>query len=83
MIPKLGDGVPISEVQSRRFTAPRYNPLADDEDESIELILRLKQIGIDYLQGHAIHNPAPLSRLEAPPLGDPTDGNRAFHGFSD
>ena len=51
--------------------------------ESIELILRLKQIGIDYPQGHAIHNPAPLSRLEAPPLGDPTDGNRAFHGFSD
>ncbi len=34
--------------------------------ESIELILRLKQIGIDYLQGHAIHSPQPLSALVIP-----------------
>lgn len=34
--------------------------------ESIELILKLKQIGIDYLQGHAIHNPEPLSRMVIP-----------------
>jgi len=34
--------------------------------ESIELILRLKQFGIDYLQGHAIHSPEPLSTLEVP-----------------
>lgn len=51
--------------------------------ESIELILRLKQIGIDYLQGHAIHNPAPLSRLEAPPLDDPADPIRALQGLPD
>jgi len=51
--------------------------------ESIELILRLKQIGIDYLQGHAIHNPEPLSRVEAPPLDETPDGARSFRGISD
>jgi diguanylate cyclase (GGDEF)-like protein/PAS domain S-box-containing protein len=34
--------------------------------ESIELIVRLRQIGIEFLQGHAIHNPAPLDRLAIP-----------------
>lgn len=34
--------------------------------ESMELILRLKQIGIDYLQGHAIHNPEPLAEISVP-----------------
>lgn len=38
--------------------------------ESIELILRLKQIGIDYMQGHAIHNPEPLSQLIVPAAQD-------------
>ncbi|MDT8449048.1 MAG: EAL domain-containing protein [Wenzhouxiangellaceae bacterium] len=34
--------------------------------ESIELILRLKQIGIDFLQGHAIHNPESIATLKMP-----------------
>jgi diguanylate cyclase (GGDEF)-like protein/PAS domain S-box-containing protein len=34
--------------------------------ESIELIVRLRQIGIEFLQGHAIHNPEPLERLAIP-----------------
>lgn len=51
--------------------------------ESIELILRLKQIGIDYLQGHAIHNPAPLSKLEVPTPSADCDGVRHFHGISE
>ena len=34
--------------------------------ESIELIVRLKQIGIDFLQGHAIHTPQPLAELAIP-----------------
>jgi len=34
--------------------------------ESIELIMRLKQIGIDFLQGHVIHSPEPLFELKAP-----------------
>ncbi|MGK7297197.1 MAG: putative bifunctional diguanylate cyclase/phosphodiesterase [Candidatus Wenzhouxiangella sp. M2_3B_020] len=34
--------------------------------ESIELIVRLNQIGIDYLQGHAIHNPEPPDRIAIP-----------------
>lgn len=38
--------------------------------ESIELILRLRQIGIDYLQGYAIHNPESLSELEIPDSGE-------------
>lgn len=36
--------------------------------ESIELMLRLKQIGIDFLQGHAIHTPEPLSSMKIPDL---------------
>ena len=36
--------------------------------ESIELILRLRQIGIDFLQGHAIHTPEPLSSMKIPDL---------------
>lgn len=36
--------------------------------ESIELILRLKQIGVDLLQGHAIHNPTALAQLVLPTL---------------
>lgn len=31
--------------------------------ESVELLLRLRQIGIDYMQGHAIHHPEPLDEL--------------------
>jgi len=34
--------------------------------ESIELILRLKQIGVDLLQGHAIHSPCSLEQLQMP-----------------
>ena len=34
--------------------------------ESIELILRLKQIGVDLLQGHAIHSPTNLEQLQMP-----------------
>jgi len=34
--------------------------------ESIELVKRLKLLGIDYLQGHTIHNPEPLSTLTFP-----------------
>jgi len=51
--------------------------------ESIELILRLKQIGIDYLQGHAIHNPKPLSKLEVPTPSAEGDGVRHFDGISE
>jgi|GEM_PF-1232317 len=47
--------------------------------ESIELILRLKQIGIDYLQGHAIHNPEPLSQLDTRTLDELSDDARPFH----
>jgi len=36
--------------------------------ESIELILKLRQIGIDFLQGHAIHTPEPLSSMKMPDL---------------
>ena len=46
--------------------------------ESIELILRLKQIGIDYLQGHAIHNPEPLSTLDLSGVNGPADESRTF-----
>ncbi|MFN2333946.1 MAG: EAL domain-containing protein [Wenzhouxiangellaceae bacterium] len=42
--------------------------------ESIELIKRLKQIGIDFLQGHVIHSPEPLSELEPPPYSPPLPG---------
>lgn len=45
--------------------------------ESIELILRLKQIGIDFLQGHAIHNPEPVPALEMP---DPHVQSTGFPG---
>jgi diguanylate cyclase (GGDEF)-like protein/PAS domain S-box-containing protein len=38
--------------------------------ESIELILRLKQIGVDMLQGHAIHNPTGLGQLQLPAAKD-------------
>lgn len=38
--------------------------------ESVEVWMRLKQIGIDYLQGHAIHNPVRLDDLVLP---DETD----------
>ncbi len=51
--------------------------------ESIELILRLKQIGIDYLQGHAIHNPEPLSKLQVPTLDNEGDAARPFHGIAE
>jgi len=34
--------------------------------ESKELVVRLGQIGIEYLQGHAIHNPVALARLAIP-----------------
>ncbi|MBS3746226.1 MAG: EAL domain-containing protein [Wenzhouxiangellaceae bacterium] len=36
--------------------------------ESIELIIRLRQIGIDFLQGHAVHTPEPLSSMKIPDL---------------
>lgn len=41
--------------------------------ESVELAMKLRQIGIEYLQGHAIHHPEPLdelspSRFSARPL---------------
>lgn len=49
--------------------------------ESIELILRLKQIGIDYLQGHAIHNPEPLSKLEIPLANDAGEHPRLLKGI--
>ncbi|GAB4176430.1 MAG: EAL domain-containing protein [Wenzhouxiangellaceae bacterium] len=38
--------------------------------ESIELIVRLQQIGVDLMQGHAIHNPTSLDTLELPPARD-------------
>lgn len=34
--------------------------------ESIEVMIRLKQIGVDYLQGHVIHSPTVLSELRLP-----------------
>ena len=34
--------------------------------ESVEVLIRLKQIGIDYLQGHIIHNPVRLRELVLP-----------------
>ncbi len=34
--------------------------------ESVEVLIRLKQIGIDYLQGHVIHNPVRLRELVLP-----------------
>ncbi|NKI34536.1 EAL domain-containing protein [Wenzhouxiangella sp. XN79A] len=34
--------------------------------ESVEVLLRLRQIGIDYLQGHIIHNPCRIDELELP-----------------
>jgi len=34
--------------------------------ESIELIVRLRQIGIDFMQGHAIHSPEPLASMQIP-----------------
>lgn len=34
--------------------------------ETIEVMMRLKQIGVDYLQGHVIHNPTVLSELRLP-----------------
>ncbi len=36
--------------------------------ESIELIIRLRQIGVDFLQGHAVHTPEPLSSMKIPDL---------------
>lgn len=38
--------------------------------ESIELILRLKQIGVDLLQGHAIHSPTGLDQIQMPAIKD-------------
>ncbi|MDT8408496.1 MAG: EAL domain-containing protein [Wenzhouxiangellaceae bacterium] len=38
--------------------------------ESIELVLKLRQIGIDFMQGYAIHNPAPLDQLVQPQAND-------------
>lgn len=34
--------------------------------ESMELIMRLRQIGIDFMQGHIIHSPVPLEMLRIP-----------------
>ncbi len=34
--------------------------------ESMELIMRLRQIGIDFMQGHVIHSPVPLEMLRIP-----------------
>lgn len=34
--------------------------------ESVEVVLRLRRIGIDYLQGHIVHNPCRLADLELP-----------------
>jgi len=36
--------------------------------ESIELAMRLRKIGVDWLQGHAIHHPQPLDDLAIPDL---------------
>lgn len=38
--------------------------------ESVEVLMRLKQIGIDFLQGHAIHNPVRMSDLVLPDDAD-------------
>ncbi|MDX1625460.1 MAG: EAL domain-containing protein [Wenzhouxiangellaceae bacterium] len=45
--------------------------------ESIELILRLKQIGIDFLQGHAIHNPQAVEDLEIPETPQRADSDQS------